>query len=125
MILSLKHKLVAGFGVNCLLTVVSSLFIMVQVQHMRTVETQINAVRIPSALAAVRMSRYISDAGFTFRNYLLYHSDPAMAAKYEGARQTAWKNLFAQMEILKQLGPPEDQELQNTNRCACGYGRRQ
>jgi len=109
--LSLKHKLVAGFGVNCLLTVVSSLFIMVQVQHMRTVETQINAVRIPSALAAVRMSRYISDAGFTFRNYLLYHSDPAMAAKYEGARQTAWKNLFAQMEILKQLGPPEDQEL--------------
>jgi methyl-accepting chemotaxis protein len=109
--LSLKHKLLAGFAVNCLLTVASSVCIMVQVQHMRTVETQINTVRIPSALAAVRLSRYISDASFAFRNYLLYHTDPALATKYEGARQAGWKNLFGQYDILKQLGPVEDQEL--------------
>ncbi len=109
--LSLKHKLLAGFAVNCLLTVASSVCIMLQVQHMRAVETQINTVRIPSALAAVRLSRYISDASFSFRNYLLYHTDPALATKYEGARQAGWKNLFAQYDILKQLGPAEDQEL--------------
>ena len=109
--LSLKQKLLAGFALNCLLTVASSVCIMVQVQHMRTVEKQINTVRIPSTLAAVRLSRYISDASFAFRNYLLYHSDPALAAKYEAARQAGWKNLFAQYDILKKLGPEEDQEL--------------
>jgi methyl-accepting chemotaxis protein len=109
--LSLKKKLLAGFALNCLLTVVSSLCIMLQVQHMRAVEKQINTIRIPSTLAAVRLSRYISDASFAFRNYLLYHSDPALATKYEAARQAGWKNLFAQYDILKQLGPEEDQEL--------------
>jgi methyl-accepting chemotaxis protein len=84
---------------------------MVEVQQMRTVENQINTVRIPSALAAARLSRYISDASFQFRNYLLYHSEPALAAKYEAARQAAWKNLFAQFDVLKALGPAEDQEL--------------
>ena len=109
--LSLKHKLLAGFALNCLLTVASSVCIMLQVQHMRAVEKQVNTVRIPSTLAAMRLSRYISDAAFTFRNYLLYHSDPALATKYEVARQAAWKNLFAQYDILKQLAPEEDQEL--------------
>jgi methyl-accepting chemotaxis protein len=109
--LSLKQKLLAGFALNCLLTVASSVCIMVQVQHMRAVEKQINTVRIPSTLAAVRLSRYISDASFALRNYLLYHSDPALATKYEAARQAGWKNLFAQYDILKQLGPEEDQAL--------------
>ena len=84
---------------------------MIQVQHMRSVEAQVNTVRIPSTLAALRLSRYISDASFSFRNYLLYHSDPVLAAKYEGARQAGWKNLFEQYDILKQLAPTEDREL--------------
>ena len=42
--LSLKQKLLAGFALNCLLTVASSVCIMVQVQHMRAVEKQINKV---------------------------------------------------------------------------------
>jgi len=109
--MSLKQKLLAGFALNCLLTVASSLCIMVQVQHMRVAENQISTVRIPSALAAVRLSRYISDASFAFRNYLLYGSDPVLAAKYEAARQAGWKNLFAQFDILKELAPAEDQEL--------------
>ena len=108
---SLKQKLLAGFAVNCLLTVASSFCIMVQVQHMRAVGKEINTVRIPSALAAVRLSRYISDASFSFRNYLLYHNDPVLATKYEAGRQTGWKNLFSQYDILKQLGPAEDQAL--------------
>jgi methyl-accepting chemotaxis protein len=78
---------------------------------MRTVQKEITAVRIPSALAAVRLSRYIADASFAFRNFLLYGSDPALAAKYEGARQAGWKNLWAQYDVLKQLSPAEDQEL--------------
>jgi len=109
--LSLRQKLLAGFAVNCLLTVVSSLCIMFQVQHMRTVQRQIIAVRIPSQVAAVRLSRYIADASFQFRNYLLFHSDPALAIKYDAARQTGWKNLWGQLEILKQLSPDEDKEL--------------
>jgi len=57
------------------------------------------------------LSRYISDASFAIRNYLLYHKDPVLAAKYEGTRQAGWKNLFAQYDTLKQLAPAEDQEL--------------
>lgn len=109
--MTLKQKLLTGFAINCLLTVASSLGIMIQVQHMRTVGNQINTVRIPSALAAARLSRYISDASFQFRNYLLYGTDPALASKYDSARQAAWKNLFDQNDILKQLAPLEDREL--------------
>jgi CHASE3 domain sensor protein len=109
--LSLKQKLLAGFAVNCLLTVATSLCILFQVQRMHTVQTEINTVRIPSALAAVRLGRYISDASFAFRNYLLYHDDAVLAAKYETARHAGWKNGFAQYDVLKQLGPVEDQEL--------------
>jgi methyl-accepting chemotaxis protein len=111
MTISLKQKLLAGFAVNVLLTVVSSLCIMVQVQHMRVIEKQVNTVRIPSTLAAVGLSRYISDAGFQFRNFLLYHADPALGSKYETARQAGWKNLFARFDTLKRLAPPEDEEL--------------
>ncbi len=111
MSLSLKQKLLAGFAVNCLLTVIGSLCIMIEVQHMRVADQEINAVRVPSAMAAVRLSRYISDASFAFRNYLLYGSDPVLAAKYEGARQAGWKSLWAQYDILKRLAPAEDQEL--------------
>jgi methyl-accepting chemotaxis protein len=109
--MTLKHKLLSGLALNCLLGVSGSLCIMIQVQHMRTVEKQINQVRIPSALAAVRLSRFISDASFALRNYLLYGADPALATKYERARQAGWENVFKQYAILKQLAPPEDQEL--------------
>jgi methyl-accepting chemotaxis protein len=109
--LSLKQKLLAGFAVNCLLTIASSLFIMFQVQHMRSLEKEINEVRVPSSMAALRMARYVVDASFAFRNYLLYYKDPALATKYEAARQAGWKNALDQVEILKQLSPVEDQPL--------------
>jgi len=109
--ISIREKLLGGFGLICLLTVISSAGVVVQVRNMRTIQHQIHTVRIPSALAATRLSRYISDCGFTFRNYLLYHGDPVLAAKYETARQKAWQNLFDQLDTLKKLSPPEDSEL--------------
>lgn len=109
--MTLKNKLLTGFGLNCLLTVIASICIILQILHISAIEHEVDSVRFPSTLAAARLSRYISDAGFTFRNYLLYASDPVLATKYEGARQAAWKNVFAQYEILKRLAPPEDAEL--------------
>jgi len=78
---------------------------------MRTVENQVNTLRIPSALAAVRLCRYVSDASFAFRNWIIYGADPALAVKYENARQAGWKNVYAQLAILKQLAPQDDQPL--------------
>ena len=111
MTVTLKQKLLAGFALNCALTVASSLCIMLQVRHMRSIESQINSVRTPSVLAATRLGRYISDCSFTFRNFLLYSDDAAVAAKSEAARQVAWKNLFGQYDILKKLAPQEDDAL--------------
>ena len=111
MTLTLRRKLLAGFALNCLLTVISSVCILMQVQHIHTVQQQIENTRFPSSLAAARLSRYIADAGFAFRNYLLFGSDPAQAAKYDQARQTAWKNVFAQYEILAKLAPESDRDL--------------
>jgi len=54
--MTLKQKLLAGFALNYALTRVSSICILVQVQQMRDVESQINSVSIPSTLAA-RLSR--------------------------------------------------------------------
>ncbi len=111
MTFTLKRKLVVAFAANCLLTVASSAVVILQVSRMRTVEQQINSVRISSALAAEQMSRFISDASFAYRNYIIYGDDPALAAKYEAARQKGWSNLFDRLQLLERLSPPEDQAL--------------
>src|ERR1035438_8231180 len=98
--LTIKRKLIAGFASVCLLTVAGSTVVTLQVEHMRGVEQEINGARIPSALAAERVSRYLADASFAYRNYIIYGEDPALAAKYEAARQKGWSQLF------EQLAPP-------------------
>lgn len=111
--MTIRQKLLAGFALNCLLTVIGSVCIVVQVQEMRRVEQQINNVRIPSALASVRLSRYASDVSFALRNYLLYGANPELGAKYEKARQTGWTKLFAEYDTLRRLSSPDDAELLN------------
>ena len=61
-------------------------------------------------LLSKRLS-FISDASFAYRNYIIYGDDPALAAKYEAARQKGWSNLFDRLQVLQQLSPPEDQAL--------------
>jgi hypothetical protein len=90
---------------------------------MRAVDSEINTVRIPSRFAAIKLSRYISDAGFTFRNYLLYGGDPVLAAKYETARQAAWANVFAQYDILKQLDTEDEELIAQLNSATCATVR--
>jgi methyl-accepting chemotaxis protein len=109
--MTLKHKLIAGFGTTCLLTMIASMIAIVQVQHMRAVERRINDVRIPSALAAERLRIYIGEVSFQYRNYIIYGEDPVLGAKYEAARQKGWTNVFAQLAILQHLGEPGDQAL--------------
>lgn len=109
--LTLKQKLSGGFSLICILALSGSVTTMLQVSHMRKVQAEINDVRIPSALASTRLSRYLSDASFAFRNYLLFGSDPAQAAKYEAARQQGWSKVWEQSDILKKLAPAEDQQL--------------
>lgn len=109
--LTLKRKLTAGFATTCLLTIAGSTIVTLQVERMRAIDGEIDHSRMPSALAAERLSRYISDASFAYRNYIIYGGDPALATKYEAARQKAWSNLFGQLEIMKKLAPAEDQEL--------------
>lgn len=113
MTLTLKRKLIAGFATTCLLTVASSAVIVLQVEHMRADQQVINNVRIPSALAAERLSRFLSDASYAYRNYILYGEDPALAEKYEAARQKGWNNLFQQLQILRQLAEPSGQDSLN------------
>jgi methyl-accepting chemotaxis protein len=109
--LTIKRKLIAGFASVCLLTVAGSTVVILQVEHMRGVEQEINGARIPSALAAERVSRYLADASFAYRNYIIYGEDPALAAKYEAARQKGWSQLFEQLALIRKLAPAEDQEL--------------
>jgi len=111
MSLTLRRKLIGGFAIGIVLTLVSSVVILIQVANIATVQRQIEETRFPSSLAAVKLSRYIADAGFAFRNYLLFGSDPAQAAKYEKARQDAWTNVFAQYDTLAKLSPESDREL--------------
>lgn len=107
--LSLRKKLVAGFGTICLMTVSGSAIVVLQIEHIRAVEQRINGVRIPSALAAESLSRYIGDAAFAYRNYIIYGDDPALAEKYEKARLEGWRNLWSEMEILRRLSSPAEQ----------------
>jgi methyl-accepting chemotaxis protein len=111
MTFTLKRKLFAGFAASCLLTLLSSTIAVVQVNHMRTIESRINGVRIPSALASERIRVYIGEVSFQYRNYIIYGEDAALGAKYEAARQKGWSNVFAQLAILQKLSGVEDQDL--------------
>ncbi len=108
---TIKQKLIAGFAVICLLTAAAFTVVIVQVRHMREVEREINTLRLPSAMAAERTSRYVSDACFAFRNNVLYGEDPELALKYDAARLEGWKKVFENLEMIAKLAPAEDQEL--------------
>ena len=109
--LTLKRKLIAGFAATCLLTLAGSTIEILQVERMRTIDQEINGARLPSALAAERLSRYLSDASFAYRNYIIYGDDPVLAAQYERARQKGWGLLFDQLAIIQKLAPAEYQDL--------------
>jgi methyl-accepting chemotaxis protein len=111
MAFTIKQKLIAGFAVICLLSGAAFVTVIAQVRRMREIEWQINAMRLPSAMAAERTSRYVSDACFAFRNYVLYGEDAELASKYEAARVEAWKKVFENLDVVAKLAPPEDQEL--------------
>ena len=106
--MSVGRRLTLAFGAIVLLSVISSLITMAQVRAVREIDSQIQTVRTPSVLAAERLKRAIADASFQYRNYILWGEDSTAAAKYEDARQAAWKRLFAELETLRQLAPPED-----------------
>ncbi|HEX4065645.1 MAG TPA: methyl-accepting chemotaxis protein [Acidobacteriaceae bacterium] len=107
--LTLKQKLAAGFAAICMLTLAGSAIVILQIGHIRTVEQRINNVRIPSALAAENLSRYVSDAAFAYRNYIIYGEDPALAAKYDNARLDGWNKLFAELATLQKLSDADEQ----------------
>lgn len=109
--LSLKQKLTAGFGAICLMTLTGSVIVILQIGQIRAVEQRINAVRIPSALSAERLSRYVSDAAFAYRNYILYGGEPELAAKYDRARLDGWNKLFAELAILQKLSTADERSM--------------
>ena len=108
---TIKMKLAAGFGTIIFLTFLGSVIVYFQVRQMDETQQRIKDVRIPSVLASERLGKAIADAGFALRNLIIYGGDPALATKYEGARQTAWKNVFGNLDTLKKLSDPEDSEL--------------
>ncbi|HUK25051.1 MAG TPA: methyl-accepting chemotaxis protein, partial [Terriglobales bacterium] len=108
---SIRLKLAAGFGAVIALTAVSSFVSAMKMRQIHQIEGRIQSVRIPSSLAAERLSGGVADAGFALRNLIIYGSDPALAAKYENARRAAWDKVFSQLDTLKKLGGEEDRAL--------------
>ena len=120
--MSLRRKLGFGFGIVVLLGAFSGGVTFYQLQRMKATEEQITRVRIPSVLSAEHISRAIADASFQYRNYIIWGEDPAAAAKYDKARQAAWKRLFDEIETLKKFDTGKDRETLSRLESDAGNG---
>jgi methyl-accepting chemotaxis protein len=108
--LSLRTKLAGAFGAVILMGILSSGITVYQLTEISRIQKDIKTIRVPLALSAERTSRNISDAGFQFRNYIIYGEDPQLAAKYDGLREAAWKRLFDELGKMKTLAGEQDQK---------------
>jgi methyl-accepting chemotaxis protein len=108
--LSLKTKIAGAFGAVIMIGIISSGVTIYQLSEISQVQQQIKTTRVPLALSAERIRGAVSDAGFQFRNYIIYGEDPQLATKYDGLRQAAWKRLFDEVEKMKPLAVGDDQK---------------
>jgi len=99
--LTIRRKLVAGFGVLILLMFISASVAYVKMHHATELESEIQEVRYPATTSIAVIDSGVSAASAALRGYVLFGIDPNDAAKFRNERAQAWSAAQTSLEQLQ------------------------
>jgi methyl-accepting chemotaxis protein len=111
--LTIRNKLLAGFGVLIAMTLVSTVISNLRLREAAISQEQIKSVRYPASINAALARSSISGTAADLRSYILFGSDAAEAERSKRDRAENWKTADAALASLQTLSlafPPADKQ---------------
>jgi methyl-accepting chemotaxis protein len=99
--LTIRNKLIAGFGVIVALMLLSTGIVSLRLSANAASQERIKSVRYPASMSAADIRSSIGGAAAALRGYVLFGSDPAEAAKFRQDRADNWSAADAAIARLQ------------------------
>jgi len=113
--LSIRNKLIAGFGAIIALMLLSTGVVSLRLHTAAASQQRIKNVRYPASMDAAAVRSSISGAAAALRGYILFGSDPAEAGHFKRDRADNWNTAeiaMARLQALSQeLTPAEKDKI--------------
>ena len=110
--LTIRNKLIAGFGAIVALMLLSTGIVSLRLGAVVTRQEQIKDVFVPASMNAGIAASALSGTAADLRGYILFGSDPAEAAQAKEDRAANWEVAGAALTQLQQLSPRLSSEEQ-------------
>lgn len=91
--ISIRGKLMVGFGAVLLVTILVSVSTFVQVQNNTTITNRLNHLRQPTVLAGATLEDGINQSLAGLRGYIILGSDPEKAKIFKAERLSGWQKI--------------------------------
>lgn len=101
--LTVKNKLLLGFGVVIFLMIAVSINTFVSLSKVEVVEHRLLELRFPTVLAGSQLENGINLSLAGLRGYMILGKDPKKAAAMKNARMAGWKDIDGAMATMSEF----------------------
>src|SRR5258708_7954518 len=123
--LSIRNKLIAGFGAIIALMLLSTGVVSLRLHVAAASQQRIKNVRYPASMDAAAVRSSISGTSSALRGYILFGSDPREAEHFKRDRAENWgtaETAMSRLQTLSQeLTPAEKEKIDNVARQTAIY----
>jgi len=113
--LTIRNKLIAGFGMIVALMLLSTGIVSLRLSSASVNEARIKDVRYPASMSAAIVRSSTANAANALRGYILFGSDPSDGARFKQDRSDSWSAVDEAMSRLQTtsqyLTPVERDEI--------------
>ena len=111
--LTIRNKLIAGFGAIVALMLLSTGIVSLRLHAAAASQERIKNIRYPASMNAATTRSATANASAALRGYVLFGSDPVEAGHFKEDRAETWKtaeNAIIQLQTLSQELTPAEKE---------------
>ena len=101
--LTVKNKLLLGFGAVILLMIAVSINTFHSLSKVEVIETRLLELRFPTVLAGAQLENGLNLSLAGLRGYMILGKDPKKAAAMKKARMAGWKEIDAAMNQMHEF----------------------
>ncbi len=101
--LTIRNKLIAGFGAIVALMLLSTGIVSLRLESASQQQERIRDVRVPAGMSAGLAASALSSAAANLRGYILFGSDPVEAERCKQGRAENWKTADEALAQLQRL----------------------
>jgi len=101
--ISVKNKLLLGFGTLIIIMTAISVNVFMGMKHIETIEDRLLNLRVPTVLAAAQLENGLNLSLAGLRGYMILGKDPKKGAAMKKARLAGWKDIDTAMAQMKEF----------------------